>query len=433
MATFDHRGAAKPQRLAKPGKSRKPGIPQELKELAQSADPADLRDLVLGLVAAHPELGEQCRAFLAAKVPTPQQAATQAVFSLWHELEHDLEELDDYGGGPEEQEETVYDLLAEIAGKLAEGQVPAEDRGALLDEVIPYIASRNSGMEDSLYDVAYAACYNDEDLRDLARRFEAMEQSWPIDHARRIYRRIGDRDKYLALRALRMEYGLDYYDLATYHWEAGERERAIQVAREGLERGQGKMDELRQFLGERALEAGDRSQYLELQFAQATGRLTKRSYQAFRRLCSKREWQIYEPRMLAVLSEGRTDSGQRLLIHLLRKEYEHAAAIIDKMDYPVGWLGVAAILEAASRLEARYPQRIMRFYESGLGRLDRSDTRKEYARNAHIVLKIRRLWIDVLHQPEKWQGFARRVKSQNFRRPALREEFARVIPDWEEI
>jgi len=44
----------------------------------------------------------------------------------------------------------------------------------LLDKVSPYIRNGNAGMDDVLYDVAYAACRDDEDWRDLAERFESL-------------------------------------------------------------------------------------------------------------------------------------------------------------------------------------------------------------------------------------------------------------------
>ena len=49
------------------------------------------------------------------------------------------------------------------------------------------------------------------------------------------------------------------------------------MAPAGLERGPGRLDELRQFMAERALEAGDRPRFLELQFAQAADSLTQAS------------------------------------------------------------------------------------------------------------------------------------------------------------
>jgi hypothetical protein len=45
-----------------------------------------------------------------------------------------------------------------------------------------------------------------------------------------------------------VEYGADYYDLATFHWEQGQREKAMAIAREGLKKGKGRMDDLRAFV-----------------------------------------------------------------------------------------------------------------------------------------------------------------------------------------
>jgi len=67
--------------------------------------------------------------------------------------------------------------------------------------------------------------------------FEAMDRRWPVDHARRIYRKIGDNEKYLELRAMEMEVGADYHDLATFYWEQQEQEKAIEIAKDGLEKG----------------------------------------------------------------------------------------------------------------------------------------------------------------------------------------------------
>jgi hypothetical protein len=66
-----------------------------------------------------------------------------------------------------------------------------------------------------------------------------------------------------------MVYGLDYHDLAQFYREEGNREQALAVAEEGLKKGQGRKDELRQFLAGHALESGDRERYLDLQCARA--------------------------------------------------------------------------------------------------------------------------------------------------------------------
>lgn len=406
-----------------------------LKAAIAAASPHVLGDLVRHQADSSPALRRQCLEFLRERVPLSADAAAdnegETIHLLWMELESGLADLDTYRGGPDEVIEHVAEQLAELAERLQAATVPWEDRRALLDELFPYIASRNSQMEDQLYEVAYSACHDDADLRDLAARLEATGQAWSLDHARRIYRSLGDREKYLALRALKMVYGLDYYDLVTFYWEAGERERAVEVARDGLARGEGRKDELRLFLAERAAEADDRPQFLELQFVQATDRLTAAGYERFRHLCSDTEWAVYEPRMLAALERCCRPEG--LKIHVLRGEYVQAVQALVAGRYPHRDLHADSILQIAAKLEPYFPEQILAFYQSGLGRTDRAQSRSEYARQAAVAKKIRRVCVDVLQAPERWRAFARAVKHQNGNRPAFQEVFARVIPDWHQV
>lgn len=272
-------------------------------ELVRGANTDLLRELIRQLSSARPEVRRECFTFLKERVSLSsgedESTEAEALLSLWYEAEPDLSELDEYGGGDYDLVDHVGELLYDLAKGLEQKKIPREYRRELLDEVIPYIRSGNAGMDDELYDVAYAACYDSEDLRDLAKRFEAMGRDWPIDHARRIYRKIGDHQKYLELRSHRMKYGSDYHDLATFYWETGERNKAIEVARKGLKKAEGRMDELRSFMIERAQESEDRPGYLELKFEQAVDGLTLEKYHAFKKVCTKEDWDDFEPRMLA--------------------------------------------------------------------------------------------------------------------------------------
>jgi len=406
-----------------------------LPELLAAASPETLRNLLRHLAASQIEVRRECLEYLNVHVPLSSEdrkvSDGEAVLLLWSELAPDLYELNEYGGGDYGMEDHVAGLLYEIQEKLDGKNIDSEYRQELLDEVLPYIESGNSGLDDQLYDVAYACCYEDADWRRLAEAFERMKGEWKISRARVIYRKIGDREKYLALRKLKMEFGADYHDLATFYWDEGEKEKAVAVAEQGLQKGQGRMDELRAFLADRARESGDRKRYLELQFAQTTDHLTIEKYRAFKKLCSHAEWETFEERILKRLDDA-WDSEQ-LKIRMHRQEYEHAITILINGRYPVHAWDSGDELQAAKKLESHFPEEVLKFYMSGLGNLKANAVRSEYARKAKVMDRIRLLMVGVLNQEERWLDFAREVKLANLKRPAFQEEFATVIPGWRQI
>ena len=406
-----------------------------LDQLIKAAAPEILGKLIEELALARPEIRRECFEFLKDHVIlTPDEesvSGAEAMFALWMELEPDLSELDEYGGGDYGTVDHIGTLLYELSEKLRKNRIPHDYRQELLDEVFPYIRSGNAGLDDDLYEVAYAACYDDDDLRDLAERFEAIGRDWPLDHARRIYREIGDHEKYLKLRSRKMEYGADFHDLATFYWETGNKAKAIETAKEGLKNGEGRMDELRSFMMERAKKSGNRSEYLELQFSQATDMLTLKDYKAFKKMCNKKEWADYEPRLLKELKKAW--DVERLKIHIFRKEYDKAITLLTKTRYPETRYGESETLKIATKLEQKYPEEILSFYMSGLGNLNYTFDRKTYAGKALVMAKVRHMWVDVMKTPEKWENFGRKVKEMNLKRTAFQEEFAKVLPGWKNL
>lgn len=406
-----------------------------LSDLLSAASHEVLSKLIFVLAAESPDVRRQCFDFLKNQVSASgalmQQSESEAILALWLELEPDLEELDDYGGGDYSTTDHVADLLYEIQERLESKEVDAETRHEIQECTLSYIESGNAGLDDALYDVAYATCYNDDDWRFLAQEFEAMKGDWKVARARGIYRRIGDRDKYLRLRLQKLEFGADYHDLVTFYWDSGEKNKALEVAEKGLRKAKGRMDELRAFVSARAHESGDREKYMALQFDQTSDGMTQEKYEAFKKLCTANEWKLFEPRILERLKHA--GPVNRLKIRMHREEYDEALAILIKNRYPTySWSGCYEI-QAAQKLENRYPEKILKYYLSGLGNMECSADRNEYARNAGVMKKVRHMLIDILDDGARWEKFARKVKKDNLRRPAFQQEFAQVIPGWREL
>jgi len=403
--------------------------------LLEAASSAVLTDLIIELATGRPEVRRECFEFLKGNVSLSKALKTRSegeiVLALWSELEPDLSELDEYGGGDYRTLDHVAGLLYQIKKHFDSKKVDSVDRQEILDRVLPFIESGNAGLDDMLYEVAYAACYDDSDLRGLAEAFEEMQGDWQLSNARQIYRRIGDREKFLELRAVKMVYGSDYHDLATFHWESGEKERALDVAEKGLRKAKGRMDELRQFVAKHAKKSGNREKYLALQFAHATDGLTLEKYKVFKKMCKTTEWMRFEPKMLACMKKAW--QTEQLKIRMHRKEYDDAIALLKKGRYPMlDWDGADEI-RSAKKLEKRYPEEILKYYLSGLGNLKSNATRKEYVRKAKVMVKVRHMLIDVLGDKVRWDKYAAKVKQDNIRRPAFQEEFARMLPGWRDL
>lgn len=287
-------------------KKRKQDDP--LAALLEVAPKAKLIDLLVRVASTRPAVRRECLDYLnrhtTLSPSRKKQSEGEKLLALWSELAPDLEELNACGGGDYGADVHVSSLLHDIAEVLSRKKIDAGYRQKLLDHALPYIDSGNAGLDDDLYNVAYAACYSEDDWRALAEAFETMGEDWKLDHARRIYRQLGDREKFLELRQRKLSTGMDYFDLADIHWKAGEKQKAMEVAEEGLRQGNGRMDDLRHFVAKHAKSAGNRERYLELQFDQAVDHLTCDKYKAFKKLCTTGEWKSYEAKILAQLENA---------------------------------------------------------------------------------------------------------------------------------
>lgn len=401
-----------------------------------AAAPAEvLTDLLMRLAAERPDVRRECLDYLKkhARLSPDQQRQTEGeeLLAIWADLAPDLDEMDECGGGNYDAADHVAGLLLEIERALSRKGIEAAYRRELLDNLLPYIESGNAGLDDALYAVAYAACYSDEDQQALAEALEGMGGDWPRDHARRIYRRLGIRERYLRLRERTLVTGTDYHDLADFHWRAGEKRKAMAVAEQGLRQGKGRMDELRQFVAKRARSAGDRERYLALQFDQAVDPLTCDKYKTFRKLCTTPEWRLYEQKILGRLKDAwRTE---RLRIRMHRKEHDQAVAVLTESSQPPHAWHDTYETQTARRLESHAPEAILAYYVSRLGDLKSGATRSEYARQAQVMRQIHRLLVDVLRDPQRWRALALKIKGDNVKRPAFQEEFATIVPGWLEL
>lgn len=166
----------------------------------------------------------------------------------WRSVYGLIEDSDTYGGCSEEDEGMVYDTIHMIMDLLKEGSLAWECRKTVLDEMLAFIGSANSGFTDILVDCAVELCDTDTEQEYLADRLSVMGSNYYRGLATSFYRDLGLDEKFLKARKNNLEYASDYLSLSHYYEEEGRKEEALRWAWKGLEKCHGRLDELYQYL-----------------------------------------------------------------------------------------------------------------------------------------------------------------------------------------
>ena len=166
----------------------------------------------------------------------------------WSQAKEIIAEFDRYGGGPEWEEETVWEELDKIAGLLKDHEVSWTARRQMLDEMLAFIASDNSGFTDCLADVAFAMCKGREENIYLADFLIQKGNSYYQECAIAIYREYGEDAKFLEYLKAHLECGQDYVTLADYYIEQGDEKQALKLLWDGLRKSEGGLSGICQYM-----------------------------------------------------------------------------------------------------------------------------------------------------------------------------------------
>lgn len=347
--------------------------------------------------------------------------------TLWSQAAGLLDELNEYGGGDEDAEYEVCELLEEINELFMEEKLPAEAKSGYIDRLFQYYDEDNSGMGDTLMDSVFAVAETEDDWRHVVEKLNAVPKAADeaSNHYRKelvmqIYReRLGDEEAYLCERLANLEYGMDYFDLATFYHRKGRTEKAVEVAEEGLVKGKGRIVDLITFLKTYYRERDDYENALRLHwlaFADSPGLTTYRELKSFAR---KDDWPVLERQCLKHLTDQKREK-ELARINLHEKRYDLVLEYVCADSGPF-----VEKDDLAQAISARYPEQIISYYKTKMDHLLGEKTRKAYREAVLYARKVRKLH-DQLGRPEEFQRYMAQLRSVNANRPALLEEFGRL-------
>ena len=223
-----------------------------IKQLIGQYDKKQLEELVCCIVnkstLAQQELLEYCEKNNQSQLNS-RMIVENKIKHYWKSASKTIKLFDMYGGGSESDEEDAYNELEKMCNLFEENEdVSWQCKKVILDEMLKFVSSDNSGFTDYLVDVAMAMCNTQEENLYLADFLSEYANSYYRGLAANIYLENGKEDKYLEGKLKNLQYSEDYLELAGYYKKKGDHKQALNIVLKGLDRGSGRLDNIYQYL-----------------------------------------------------------------------------------------------------------------------------------------------------------------------------------------
>jgi len=394
----------------------------------------------------------------------------------WAVADSILHELNDYGMNDDALEEVLFDVLRALKNFLVGNEALAARRREIIDRLMYFYNWGNCGMVDAVYDTVMDLCSEKRDFQAVIEKLESHNRSSSYIRGllADLYRLIGDVRAELAVLERELKYGMDYWSLAEYWLRQGKREKATRVVEEGIEKGEGRKQELYDFLQQDFERRGDYVGLANL-FERKAQRndlsdgslradpiyLSLKDYYRSRgdygsllkllQLCLKRneiDFRLYREAE-ETLRENDRAAFEKEMISRLRKEQKDR-----KSMWPVGpsqALKTLAeihayeedlehlfeVVKGEHELLVKYEDRLLSLhsshyldeYRARAERLIAERGRGNYQQAVEYLKKVRTIYRDMQKRSEEWDRYIRGIRENNRTLRALHEELrnARLI------
>ncbi len=338
----------------------------------------------------------------------------------WDETKSLLEEFQSYGGGAEEDEDTIYYNLEKITELFKGGKLSTEIKKEFIDSMLDYYLGGNTGLDDLLIDSVFEIAENREDWLHIIERLRETNDSWDKKLIMDIYRdHLNDKEKYLEERMRELEYGMDYYDLAEFYKENGEEEKAVEIAQEGAIKGKGRKIELYELLFEyfKGRDYEKALKYLREIFQE------KMSLDNYKRLIGFSGEKERDLAWALSLLNKRREWGVLAQIDLHEGRYENVLKYVMDKNYDSFFHSKEGFAE---EIKDKYPLEIIKFYKEKVLRFIEQKSRRSYREAVFYLGRIKRIYLEILKDKVSFKKYIQELKQQYANRPAFLDEVKRI-------
>lgn len=314
-----------------------------------------------------------------------------------------IKEFNMYGGGPEEEEDIVYEHMETVLALLQDGYLPESAREEMIHALMEQYLEGNSGFEDAIWDWIGQIASTETHWRTIVDYLEPLGDRYYQSLILDIYRyKLGDTHTYEQRRAHQLRYGSDYAEYALFLEEKGDRDKALEIAEKGLKEGEGALDGLYAYLFKRYDEVGEKEKALQLLKQHFFHRPSHELYQ----------------QAIAYAPQNQKETVKQELYGWLESHPVHAF-IKAKIDYTEG-NNEALLHYVTKRLRAfdysslstyerylnkHYPLEMIAHYKRIVESLLAERKRSAYRRAIGFMKEIEHVYTNILKEPNKWSFY----------------------------
>lgn len=344
-------------------------------------------------------------------------------YDLFDRIGEIIDEHNELGGGPEEEEEEVHDALEEITTLFKEKKLSNEIKDEFLDSMIHCYSENNHGMVDMVLDAAYDVAETKEDWEFILHELKRNQSGHNQNLIMGIYKdKLHDEEAYLRMRLADLRYGTDYFDLATFYQEKNNLQKAIEIAEIGIKKGEGNITNLLEFLFDYYKKQNNYIEAMNYAKKIFTKEPSLERYRWLKEFAKTEDWKTLEPWSCTNLNQD-----DLVQIQWEHKEYDKVLSYVLKKPDNYGiWYNSSLKDKFAEKLSSIYPAEMKGYYKEKVEKLLNLTVRENYANAAKYAIYLKDILLNQLNLEKEWEEFINAIRSAKPTRPALLNEFRKL-------
>jgi hypothetical protein len=384
----------------------------------------------------------------------------------WAIADRTLEELNEYGMDDETLEGVAIDYMRNVASILKGKSGLKQKKQVIIEELMKYYDLGNCGIEDSIYETVYELLEYKSDyqivINHLEKKFKSSSHSYNRELLAELYDKIGDDEARLRILESKLQYGMDYWSLAQYWIDKRKHDKALEIVKEGLAKGEGRKEELYTYMQNRYEKQNDYDALLELfkskikenkasfnymvndeiykslmQHYKSTndytgivnllelrlnheGRFDLEFYKEAKDNLKEQDWSNFETKFITKSKNNRY--------------YDNTSSLAEIYDYKGDdnelWKTIKGNSELLKKYEdklfPKFSEEYLDEYKKIVDQYIKHKNRENYRMAAQYAELIKRIYCKVLKEPTKWETYINELRIVNKSLRAMQDEFSHL-------